>query len=110
MGVVEVSLDGGVFDGSVHALDLPVGPGMFRFGAAVFDLVLLAGPGESMDPEEKRGDGVPLFLRESWLRRVVDEVGAVVGKHGVDGVGDGGSQSPEEVSGDTPGGRSWSWA
>ncbi len=26
MGVVEVSLDGGVFDGTVHALNLPVRP------------------------------------------------------------------------------------
>jgi hypothetical protein len=28
MGVVEVSLDGSVLDGAVHAFDLPVGPGM----------------------------------------------------------------------------------
>jgi hypothetical protein len=31
VGVVEVSLDGSVLDGSVHALDLPVGPGMVGF-------------------------------------------------------------------------------
>ena len=28
VGVVEVSLDGGVFDGPVHTLGLPVGPAM----------------------------------------------------------------------------------
>lgn len=28
VSVVEVAFDGGVFDGPIHALDLPVGPGM----------------------------------------------------------------------------------
>jgi hypothetical protein len=37
MGVVEVSLHRSVLDGSVHALDLPVSPGMVGFGQPVFD-------------------------------------------------------------------------
>ena len=42
MGVVEVSLDGGVFDGSVHALDLPVGPRVVGLGEPVFDSMKVA--------------------------------------------------------------------
>ncbi len=37
MGVVEVSLDRSVFDGSVHSLDLPVGPGVVGLGEPVLD-------------------------------------------------------------------------
>jgi len=39
VAVVVVTLDGGLFDGAVHALDLPVGPGMIRFGQAVVHAV-----------------------------------------------------------------------
>lgn len=42
MGVVEVSLDGGVLDGPVHALDLSVRPGMVWFGKAVVDSMKMA--------------------------------------------------------------------
>jgi hypothetical protein len=44
MGVVEVALDSGVLDGSVHALDLPVGPGMVGLGQSVFDPIYGARP------------------------------------------------------------------
>ena len=37
--LVVVALDGGFFDGAVHALDLPVGPGMIGFGEPVIDAV-----------------------------------------------------------------------
>ena len=42
MGVVEVLLDGGVFDGSVHAFDLPVGPRVVGLGEPVFDSLKVA--------------------------------------------------------------------
>ena len=32
MAVVEITFDGGILDGSVHALDLPVCPGMVGLG------------------------------------------------------------------------------
>jgi len=32
MSVVEIALDGSILDGSVHALDLPVCPGMVGLG------------------------------------------------------------------------------
>ena len=34
VGFVVEALDGSVFEGSVHAFDLAVGPGMFRLGQA----------------------------------------------------------------------------
>ncbi len=36
VGVVEVALHGSILDGSVHALDLPIGPGMVGLGKPVF--------------------------------------------------------------------------
>ena len=54
MGLVEVSFDGCVLDGSVHAFDLPVGPGMLGLGQAMIDIVLGAGVFEGVRP-----DGLP---------------------------------------------------
>ena len=42
VGVVEVSLDGSVLDGSVHAFNLPVGPRMVWLRKPVFDSMLMA--------------------------------------------------------------------
>ena len=42
MCAVVVSLDGGLFDGSVHAFHLAVGPGMIDFSESVFNIVLMA--------------------------------------------------------------------
>ena len=39
---VVVALDGGLFDSSVHAFHLAVGPGMIDFGQAVFNVMFLA--------------------------------------------------------------------
>ena len=51
MGIVEVSLDGSVLDGSVHALDLSVGPGMVGSGQPVFDSMHETEPVEGMTAE-----------------------------------------------------------
>src|SRR5579862_2640878 len=37
VGLVVVPLDGRFFEGAVHPLDLPIGPGMVGFGEAVLD-------------------------------------------------------------------------
>lgn len=39
VAIVVVALDGGFFDGTVHAFHLPVGPGMIRFRQPMFDAV-----------------------------------------------------------------------
>ena len=51
MGVVEVAFDGGVFDGSIHALDLSVGPGMIGLSPPMFDLMKKTEPVEGMATE-----------------------------------------------------------
>jgi hypothetical protein len=76
VGVVELSLDGGVLDGSVHALDLPVGPGVVGPGQSVFDSMKKTEPVEGMATEAG-----------SWTLAVLRQIGeldAVVGEHGVD--------------------------
>src|SRR5579863_7775685 len=52
VAVVVEALDGGFLDRAVHALDLAIGPWMFRLGCAVLDVGLCAGVSESMRPEE----------------------------------------------------------
>lgn len=81
MGVVEVSLDGGVFDGSVHALDLPVGPGMVGLGHLVFDSMNETEPVEGMAAKACRW-----FLA---VLRQIGELDAVIGEHGVDAIWNG---------------------
>ncbi len=49
--VVE-AFDGGFLECSIHAFDLSVGPGVFRFGQAVVDVGLGAGELEGMSAEE----------------------------------------------------------
>ena len=103
MGLVVKAFDGRFLESSIHALDLPVGPGMFRFGPAMLDGVLFAGIGEGVHTEEERRSCCDLFLRQNRFRCVVDEVGAVVGEHRVNGVGNRGDQGSEEVASDAPG-------
>ena len=40
--VIVIALDGRVFDGAVHPLDLPVGPRMVHLGQSMLDVVLVA--------------------------------------------------------------------
>ena len=42
MAFVVEALDGRLFDGAIHSLDLPISPGMVRLGKPVFDVVGLA--------------------------------------------------------------------
>lgn len=51
MGFVVETLDSGVFDGAVHAFDLSIGPGVFRFGQPVVDVILGTGVFEGVRPE-----------------------------------------------------------
>lgn len=91
MGVVEVSLDGGVFDGSVHAFDLPVGPGMVGFSQSVFDSMKVADAVEGVSTKAC-GWALTVF-------RQVGELDAVVGEHGMDTIRNGLDKGSEERSG-----------
>ena len=44
MAFIVIALDGGLFDGAVHPLDLSVGPGGIRFGKTVVDAVQKTDP------------------------------------------------------------------
>jgi len=46
------TLDGGFFDGPIHSLDLTIGPGVFRFGQPMIDIVLRAGQFEGVSTKE----------------------------------------------------------
>ena len=80
MTVVVVTLNGGFLDGSVHALDLTVGPRMVGFGQTMLDTARM----------QRRSKGWP---RESrWPLSVLGQVGeldAIVGQYGVDAIGNG---------------------
>ena len=78
VGVVKVALDRCVLNGSIHAFDLSVCPGMVRFGKAVFDSVSVAQPVEGM--------AAPSGRNSSTVLRQVGELDTVVGEHGVDAI------------------------
>jgi len=78
--IVVVALYGGFFHGSIHALDLPIGPGMVRFGRPMLDTMTMANPVE----------GVPAPPGCCWSLAIpgqVSKLDAVVGEHGVDAIG-----------------------
>ncbi len=81
VGVVEVSLDRSVLDGSVHALDLPIGPGMIGLGEPVFDSMKGTEPVEGMS--------APSGGKPSTVFGQVGELDAVVGEHGMDALSTG---------------------
>ncbi len=98
VGVVVEAFYSCFFEGSVHALDLAVGPGMFWFGQTVVDVGFGAG--------ELEGVGAEQF---SLLKSELDlgdcgasiagrgEVDPVVGEYGMDFVRNGLDQGFEEV-------------
>ena len=87
MGVVEASLDDSVLAGSVHAFDLPVGPGMVGLGQSMFDSVKQTQPVEGVATEA---------CSRSLAVLQVCERDAVVGEHGMDAVRNGLDESLEE--------------
>ena len=91
VGVVEVSFDRSVLDGSVHPFDLPVGPGMVRLGQSVFDAMSETEPVEGM-PTEASGRPLPVL-------RQIGEVDVVISEHGVDAIWNGLNESFEEGGG-----------
>ncbi len=91
VGVVEVALDGSILDGSVHALDLSVGPGMVGFGQPMLDSMKETEPVEGMATEARR--------RPLAVLGQIGELDAVVGEHGVDAIRNGHDQCFKERCG-----------
>ena len=76
--VVVVALYGSLFDGSVHALYLPVCPWMVGFGETTVDAVAMADAIERVAAQQG-----------CWTFAILGQVGeldAVVSKHGVDAI------------------------
>ena len=73
---------GGVLDGAVHPLGLPVGPGVIGLGQPVLDPMLFADAVEDVAAEHRDDLGVAAAVL--WQ---VGEGHAVIGEHGVDRVG-----------------------
>jgi hypothetical protein len=73
-------LDGGVLDGAVHPLGLAIGPGVVGLGELVPDAMLAADAVE--DVAHPLGGGTVSVLRQ------IGESHAVVGEHGMDGIGE----------------------
>ena len=98
MGVVVEPPHGGVLDGTVHALDLAIGPRMLWLGQPVVDIGEGAGVFERVCSER-------LLARDhladlGWgpgIALGIGEVDAVIGQHRMDLVGHGLNQGAQEV-------------
>ncbi len=101
VGFVVIGPEGALLDGSVHALDLAVGPRMARLGEAMVDVVLGAGEfkGVGVEKAPRREFGFD-FVGSETVARGFGEMRAVVGEHGVDFVRDGFDEAAEEIAGD----------
>jgi hypothetical protein len=72
MAAVVVAFDDGILDGSVHPLDLTIGPGMVGLGELMFKAILMAYLVETVGTET-RGPA-------NTLLREIGELYAVVGQ------------------------------
>ena len=104
MAGVVVAVHGCFLERSVHAFDLPVGPGMVRPGQSVLDAVFLAGIAKSVAASGAHllagAPGRWGVLAAAFLRTGMGELDAIVGEQGVDPVGHGLDQGMEEVGRD----------
>jgi len=83
-----IALDGGFFDGAVHAFDLTVRPWVLHLGESVLDAILLAAHGKHVRHIARR--------RPIGISRREGELDAAVSEHGVNLVGNSFDQGREE--------------
>jgi len=100
MAFVIEALDGCLLEGPVHAFDLTIGPWMFGLGQPMIDVGERASILKSMRPEgfAARHHLLDLFGGPGAAGRI-GEVDAIVGQNGVDFVGHGLDEGPQEVGG-----------
>jgi len=75
-----VSLDGGVLDGAVHPLDLPVGPPVVWLGEPVLDAMLAADLVEALDTQPS-GGSIPVAWQAGELDAIVSQDGVQIVGH-----------------------------
>src|SRR5579871_275159 len=81
VAVIVEAVNGGLFDGAIHAFDLSVGPRVIGFGQAMIDSMPKANPVKRV-PTETSG----------WSRAILGQISkldSVVGQHGMDPIGNG---------------------
>ena len=91
VGFVVIALDGRLFEGSVHSLDLTICPWMVWFGQAMFDSVT---PARAIKRMATQHCGLTFAVL-----RQIGKLDAVVGQHDIDLVGDGFDPLVEERNG-----------
>ena len=102
---VEITTDRRLLDGSVHALDLTVGPWMPWFRQPVIDVAEHTGVFEGMGAEQLSSTHEFLDLRRApCLAARIGEMGSIIGQDGVDLVGDRRRQTAQEIGCDAPAG------
>jgi hypothetical protein len=104
MALVVEALDCGFLDGSVHSLDLSVGPGVLWFGQPMIDIVFGTGEFENVSTEERAScdglfDHANSQATAAWYR----EVDTVIGENSMDLVGHGRDKMAKELSGNLGG-------
>lgn len=98
VGVIVEAVNGGLLDGSVHPLDLAVGPRVPGLGEPVVDVTDGAGMFESMSPEWfSAGDHLLDVCRRPAFAGGIGEVQAIVGENRVDLVGNCSDQVEKEL-------------
>ena len=90
MRVVVITMHSRIFNCTVHAFHLPIGPRMVQLGQPMLNAMLQA------DAVKEVEEGVPLPL-------LVRKLDAVVSQNGMDAVGYGRNQAAQEVTGDGAG-------
>lgn len=71
MAIVMVAFDRRLLDRPVHPCNLAIGPWMLDFREPVLDLVFVADPVEDM-------------MESVFMARLIGELDAIIGQHGVD--------------------------
>jgi len=86
-GLIVEALDGGLFNRAVHALDLTIGPGVRRFGQAVFHALCAADAVEAMPTGQelmRLGRELHPVVRQygmHFIRELVEHAPQKLGRH-----------------------------
>jgi hypothetical protein len=85
--VIVIAVNSGLLDGTVHAFDLAIGPGMFDLGQTVINVMSGASTLECVTPEQLSfRSHLPDVHRCPAAACWISELNAVVGEDRVDGV------------------------
>ena len=90
MGIVVVTVNGRIFERTVHALDLTIGPRMFGFGQAVVNAML------ETNPIKQQLEGI-------LVARTIGKLNPIVRQNGVNFIGNSREKMAQEFGSDGTG-------